>query len=312
MPIGKQQQHTARLSDYRIVDNYRRQVLDKKQHVKTAIAHAQKLSGLIHTLHFAADNQCEFDVFGNHNVNYTTPHQLKKVKAEIVETRASLAGEEKYTRQVLIGFEQFKHDIATTPTPPEKDEDEDWTYDNVNYCDARLELFKTQLESLNKLLRFLAWSMNAASQSQTTIKDLAQNIRDGQLNVWNAENHGVLADMAASMSDSGCETDVILSSCYGLSYYFADANFQPSSVVKPFIFRRRRVSMPHKTPLPRNRVPVVRRRSTHGSAIKSGDDGDGDGDGDGEPPRPRSPHSPTPPLHHSLTHHSLISWGAQW
>ncbi len=46
-----------------------------------------------------------------------------------------------------------------------------------------------------------------------------------------------------------------------------------------------------------------------GSATKSGDDGDG-GD-DGEPPRPRSHHSPTPPLHHSLTHSLTIAGGAQ-
>ena len=302
MLVGKQQQHMARVSDYRTVDNYRRQIVNKIQHVKTATAHVQKLLRLIHTQHFAAANWNEFDLFGNQNVNYTTPHQLKKVGDEIAETRASLAAEEKYTRQALIGSGQRGHDIA--PTPPEKGEDEDWSYDNVIYCNARLDLYETQLESLNKLLRFLTSSITTASK--TTLKGLAREIKNGKLNVWNAENHGVIADMAATMSESGCEKDVILSSCYGLSYYFADASFQPSSVVKPFISRHRRASMPHNTPLPRHRVPAARRRSrTHGSAIKSGDDGDGDGDG--EPPRPHS--SKLPPFHPSLTH-SLISWGA--
>ena len=59
------------------------------------------------------------------------------------------------------------------------------------------------------------------------------------------------------------------------------------------------------------RPPIRARRAHagHGATAKSGDDGDGDG-GDGEPPRPRSARSPTPPLHHSLTH-SLIAGGAQ-
>ncbi|OCX75535.1 hypothetical protein [Acidithiobacillus thiooxidans] len=64
-----------------------------------------------------------------------------------------------------------------------------------------------------------------------------------------------------------------------------------------------------------HRTPQHRKRTSagHGAATKAGDDGDGDGDGDGEPPRPRSPHhhSPTLPLHHSLTHSLTIAGGAQ-
>jgi hypothetical protein len=62
----------------------------------------------------------------------------------------------------------------------------------------------------------------------------------------------------------------------------------------------------------RNNVPLLvvgglarRKRIKRASGTapkKAGDDGDG---GDGETPRPRSYHSPTLPLHHSLTH-SLI------
>ena len=62
--------------------------------------------------------------------------------------------------------------------------------------------------------------------------------------------------------------------------------------------------------LPRRSPARRAKRASSGAATKAGDDGDGDG-GDAEPPRPRSAHSsPTPPLHHSLTH-SLIAGGAQ-
>jgi hypothetical protein len=66
----------------------------------------------------------------------------------------------------------------------------------------------------------------------------------------------------------------------------------------------------------RNRVPslpvggLARRkkikRASGTAPKKAGDDGDG---GDGETPRPRSAHSPTPPLRHSLTTHSLVFAG---
>lgn len=60
-----------------------------------------------------------------------------------------------------------------------------------------------------------------------------------------------------------------------------------------------------------NHLALARRTSAgHGAATKAGDDGDGDG-GDGEPPRPRSSHTPTPPLHHSLTHSLIFVGGAQ-
>ena len=55
---------------------------------------------------------------------------------------------------------------------------------------------------------------------------------------------------------------------------------------------------------PRESASVVPHRQTGGSDSSGGD-------GDGEPPRPRSSHSPTPPLHHSLTHSLTIAGGAQ-
>ena len=55
---------------------------------------------------------------------------------------------------------------------------------------------------------------------------------------------------------------------------------------------------------PPESASVVPHRQTGGSDSSSGD-------GDGEPPRPRSSHSPTPPLHHSLTHSLTIAGGAQ-
>lgn len=58
---------------------------------------------------------------------------------------------------------------------------------------------------------------------------------------------------------------------------------------------------------PPRRTQAGRTKRASGAATKAGDDGDGDGDG--EPPRPRYPHSPTPPLHHSLTH--SLAGGAQ-
>ena len=57
---------------------------------------------------------------------------------------------------------------------------------------------------------------------------------------------------------------------------------------------------------PRESASFVPHRQTGGSG-----ESDSDGDGDGEPPRPRSAHSPTPPLHHSLTHSLTIAGGAQ-
>ncbi len=55
---------------------------------------------------------------------------------------------------------------------------------------------------------------------------------------------------------------------------------------------------------PRESASVVPHRQTGGSDSSGGD-------GDGEPPRPRFSHSPTPPLHHSLTHSLTIAGGAQ-
>ena len=63
----------------------------------------------------------------------------------------------------------------------------------------------------------------------------------------------------------------------------------------------RNCTLPRRSPAPR------RAKRASGAATKAGDDGDG---GDGEPPRPQTSNSPTPPLHHSLTH-SLIAGGAQ-
>ena len=61
------------------------------------------------------------------------------------------------------------------------------------------------------------------------------------------------------------------------------------------------------TSSPRKSACFVPHRQTGGSS-GSGSDGDGGG---GEPPRPRSSHTPTPPLHHSLTHSLIIAGGAQ-
>ena len=63
-----------------------------------------------------------------------------------------------------------------------------------------------------------------------------------------------------------------------------------------------------------NVIASPRESASFGFHRQTGGSGgsDPDGDGDGEPPRPRSPHLPTPPLHHhSLTHSLIFVGGAQ-
>ena len=316
MPIGKQPQHPEKPSTHWIVNNFYHQIVDKKQHAKRALRLAQKLFGLIDAQQFAAANWNEFDLFGDHNVNYTTSHQLKNIKDELAKTRVSLEVEKKFTwpREFFFGFDGGETEFYVPIERPEKYQDDElwdeWNDNNVDYYYEMIKVFETQIESLDKLLRFLEWSMNSASKAD--IKNLAREIYSGEINVWNAEEHGGIAHMAASMSESGHGKDEILGRCHGLHYCFGGDNFQPSSVVKPFVSGRRQLPTLHRkmsVSLPGNRVRVAKRMaSTHGSAIKSGDDGDGDGDG--EPPRPQSS---TPQLYllNSLASHSLIAGGAQ-
>ena len=291
MPVFKQQQHTAKLNSHWIVNNYYRQIISKKRHVENAMDLVRRLAELTHAREHAH------------------PRQLKDIDNSIEQIRNDLKIARATTNQRLVG-------CTTGPAPSADLGDWDWpdidnAEDNPIFCNALKDVFSTQLANLSRLIRMISGGWH----SRATIKTLAEDISSGRLNIWNAENHAAIADRAASVcaSESRCEKNAMLP----IFYCFTDANgnfSRPSSVVKLFISERRRVSTPRRKALPRNRVHAARRRQTsthtHGSALKSGDDGDGDG-GDGEPPRPRSAHSPTPPLHRSLTHSLTIAGGAQ-
>lgn len=287
MPIGKQQQHPEKPSNRQILENFRSQVLDKKQHTNNAIGLRLGLLKLQLDLHNAEENTkglhatSLFDGFNNNEQaeNYTPPHRPEEIKKKISETQASLAAEVQLTRL----------DTAKT-----------------------ISMWEDQTKSLDKLIKFLDRSLK--SEHRATMNCLARDIKDGNLTISNAEHHGDLADKAQAMNRAGYGRDAILNNCYGLEYCFAEANFKPSSVVRSFVVsgRSKIPTLRRKVSLPGNRARVAKRMaSTHGAATKAGDDGDGGDGDDGEPPRPHSSYASAPLLHSLSLTHSLIAGGAQ-
>ena len=280
--VNRLQSQAARASML-IVWNYYRQVIDKNQHVKYAIDLVRQLSDLMHAREHAH------------------AHQLKDIDNSIEQMRNRLNAKRATTNQ-LVGLEK---DCTTSELGnwdwPEIDNAED----NFIYCNALTELFSTQLASLSRMIRFLSrvisdgWRGDMASQA--TIKGLAEDISSGRMDVWNAEIYSVIVDASKFFgpyipNSSNALRDMCFNASHSMTHYFSRApEHRP---------RHSYLAKKMGTGATRTRV-----RCHHGAATKAGDDGDGDCEG--EPPRPRSAHSPTPPLHHSLTHSLTIAGGAQ-
>ena len=270
-----------------IVWNYYRQVIDKNQHVKNAIDLVRQLSDLMHAREHAH------------------AHQLKDIDDSIEQIRDSLDKVRARTRMCLIGGLGQSYTTGTEPAQPERDE-WDWNWcenvaDEYIYCDALVSTFSTQQENLSRMIHFLRKCRTSAERGDTTskatIEGLAKDISKGVMNIWNAESYSAYLALARSLSAQRIDreflsNDVIFSNCL---------RFLPSQYLPSW----HRPCLARKMGNGRARV-----RCHHGAATKAGDDGDGDG-GDGEPPRPRSSHSPTLPLHHSLTNSLTIAGGAQ-
>ena len=315
------------------VETHARDVDDKLRHHRNVVDRAQQLQAQKDALYevesslkrasFGDPFLFEDDVPPDPELAIILHRQSTEMRNGITQTTRKLREEKELATVHMAGWDAHVASCQSEPYNINEyesvnAEDEDTKFDK--HLADLLALHQAHAANLAEYHSYLLSSLAAASDDDAAAKNfleaIAEDIREDVISarhVENAANQWRAAKKTRSQEGAVRyrDKDEFRNACYGPSVF----DRRTSAVVDHFMNLTRPTSHTY-APTVRtstHRAPARTRRAHagHGATAKAGDDGDGGDGGDGEPPRPRTSNPPTPPLHHSLTTHSLIAGGAQ-